>query len=150
MANEWTKGVLGLAAVMLMLGAVPAKARDTVLHIPLEAVLEMPEAKAKLDPGFRFYLAGAKTPEIGKSLGEGLTNQKTNGFGKSDDFGCRWVILSALLRLQEEGKRYGANAVVEMVSYYKKNEVRNAEAIECHAGAFVIGATLKGKYAKVD
>jgi hypothetical protein len=150
MAIGLTKRCLGLVAVMLAFGVAPAQARDTVLNIPLEAVLEMPEAKTKLDPGFRFYLAGAKTPKIDKSLGEGVTNQKTNGFGKSDDFGCRWVILSALLRLQEEGKRYGANAVVEMVSYYKKNEVRSAETIECHAGAFVIGATLKGKYAKVD
>lgn len=149
--NKLLKSGAGLlTGVVLMLGSAAVQARDTVVQVALDAVLEMPEAKEKLDPGFKFFLAGAKTPRHGKALGEGVTNQKTNGVGKSDDFGCRWAILSGLIRLQEEGKRYGANAVVELVSYYKRNESRNAETIECHAGTFVIGAALKGKYVKLQ
>lgn len=137
-----------LTAITLAAGA--AQARDTLLNIPLADVLAMPEAKQKLDPNFQFFLAGAATPKVKKKLGEGITNQKTNGFGKSDDFGCRWAILSALIRLQEEGKRSGADAVVDLVSFYKRNEVKSDTTIECHAGGLLIGAALKGQYAKLN
>lgn len=144
------KNRLAVGALMLCAALSSAQARDSVLYIPLSAVLELPEAKEKLDPGFRFYLAGAKTPKVGKTLGEGVTNQKTNGVGKSDDFGCKWVILSGLIKLQESAKQNGANAVINIVSYYKKNERKDAETIECHAGNIIIGAALKGQYAKLD
>ena len=43
----------------------------------------------------------------------------------------------------------GANAVVDITSYYKKNEFRSASNYECYAGTFVAGVALKGTYAKV-
>lgn len=127
-----------------------AQARDTVLNIPLEQVLELPEAKSKLDPGISLHLAGARTPKVLERLGGAVANKKTNGLGKTDDFGCKWVILSALIELQEQARRAGANAVIDIASYYKKVETRNESTIECHAGATVIGATLKASFAKLS
>ena len=46
-------------------------------------------------------------------------------------------------------KSRGANAVVDIVSYYKKNEFKSATNYECWAGTFVAGVALKGTYAKV-
>ncbi|MFG6489671.1 excinuclease ATPase subunit [Roseateles sp. BYS78W] len=141
-----------LAAVALMssLSSGPAAARDTVLHIPLADVLAMPEAKAKLDPAFKFYLAGQATPNVSRRFSSDVSNPKTNGFGKDDNFGCKWAALSALISLQESAKRQGGNAVVDIVSYYKKVEYSNPTDFECHAGAFIIGVALKGTAAKVD
>ncbi|MEJ2791905.1 excinuclease ATPase subunit [Iodobacter sp. LRB] len=126
-----------------------AFARDTVLQIPLADVLAMPEAQGKLDGSVKFYLAGQKTPAISEKLSEDVSNQKTNGVGKSDEFGCKWAALSALIAFQNSAKKNGANAVVDLVSYYKKNETKSDTTIECHAGGFVIGVALKGSYAKV-
>ncbi len=140
---------LAAALALSALLAPAAQARDTVLHIKLADVLEMPDAKGKLDGDVKFYLAGAKTPKVLKELGSDTTNQKTNGVGKSDEFGCKWAILSGLIALEKKAKQNGANAVVDIVSYYKKNEVKDAETIECHAGSIIIGAALKGTYAKV-
>ena len=136
-------------AVVAALASAPAFARDTVLHIPLSDVLDMPEAKEKLDPKFRFFLAGQATPKVIKRLATDVSNPKTNGFGKSDDFGCKWAALSALIDLQDSAKRHGANAVVDIVSYYKKVEYKSATDFECHAGALIIGVALRGTYAKV-
>src|SRR4051812_16986297 len=124
--------------------ATPALARDTVYKLKLADVLAMPEAKGKLDKSVAFYLAGAKRPMVVETLGEGVTNKKTNGMGKSDEFGCKWAALSALIALQETAKKKGANAVVDIVSYYKKNEFKSARDFECHAGTFVVGVALKG------
>lgn len=129
--------------------ATPALARDTVLRLPLADVLNMPEAKEKLDGSVKFYLAGAKTPKVIEKKGEGVSNKKTNGAGKTDEFGCKWAALSALIALQNTAKKQGANAVVDIVSYYKKNEFKSATEYECHAGSWVIGVALKGTYATV-
>lgn len=139
-----------LAALALTLLAPLAQARDTVLNIPLADVLAMPEAQGKLDGSVKFYLAGQATPKIAKRFGSDTSNQKTNGVGKSDEFGCKWAALSALIAFQNSAKREGANAVVDMVSYYKKNETKNDTTFECHAGNIVIGVALKGTYAKID
>ncbi len=129
--------------------ATPAFARDTVLHIPFADVLAMPEAKEKLDPKMRFFLAGQATPAVIKRFSTDTSNPKTNGFNKSDEFGCKWVALSALINLQNSAKREGANAVIDIISFYKKNEYKSATDFECHAGVFVIGVALRGTYAQV-
>lgn len=140
---------LMLAAALLACSVV-AQARDTVLHLPLADVLEMPEAKEKLDPNFRFFLAGQETPKVVKRLSTDVSNPKTNGVGKSDEFGCKWAALSALISLQNSAKREGANAVIDIVSYYKKVEHKSSTHFECHAGAIIIGVALRGTYAQVE
>lgn len=140
-------GWLMLAALFAL--AAPAQARDTQLNIPLADVLAMPEAQGKLDGSVKFYLAGQPTPKVIKTFGSDVSNPKTNGVGKSDEFGCKWATLTALIRFQESAKRHGANAVVDVVSYYKKNETKSATTVECHAGAVIIGVALKGTYATV-
>jgi hypothetical protein len=144
--------VLLLSALLgASLGAVApaAHARDTIVNITLESVLEMPEAKKSLDGSVRFFLAGAPTPAVERRLGSDVSNKKTSGVGKTDEFGCRWAALAALEAFQKQARAQGANAVVDLVSYYKKNETRDPHTIQCHAGGVVIGVALKGEYAKV-
>ncbi|MGC0151714.1 hypothetical protein ACPRNU_04570 [Chromobacterium vaccinii] len=133
----------------LCLASGHAMARDTVVKVALSDVLAMPEAKEKLDGSVRFFLAGQHTPAIRQKLGSDVSNQKTNAFNKSDEQACRWVILSTLISFQNTAKRHNANAVVDIVSYYKKDEVRDSQTIECHAGAMIAGAAIKGEYAKI-
>jgi len=146
------KALLGKAVLATLLGTAllaPAMARDTPLTLPLEDVINSPEAEGKLDGSVKFYLAGQKTPKVLKRLSSDVSNKKTNGAGKSDEVACRWAALSALIAFQEKAKSLGANAVVDMVSYYKRDEFKSETEYECHAGAFVVGVALKGTYANV-
>lgn len=146
------KSALSVVAITLCASALlsaPAHARDTKYMMPLQEVLDMPEAKEKLDDSFRFYLSGQKTPKVLQRMDSGVSNRKTNGVGKSDEDGCRWAALSALIALQDTAKSRGANAVIDIVSYYKKNEVASPTDYECHAGAVVVGVALKGTYARI-
>lgn len=140
--------LLAVLAVTSLLG--PAHARDEVVNIRLADVLDMPEAKAKLDGSVRFYLAGQVTPKVVKKFKEDVSNRKTNAFGKSDDVSCKWVALSTLISMQDSAKEAGANAVVDITSYYKKNETKSDSTIECHAGGIMSGIALKGTYATVE
>jgi hypothetical protein len=138
-----------LLGVLFVAAAMPALARDNIVLIALEQVLAMPEAKAKLDSSVKFYLAGRPTPKVIKDLGEGLTNRKTNSVGKNPDQACKWAVLSALIALQEGAHAKGANAVIEMISFYKREPFSDPLHIQCHDGAFVTGVAIKGTYATV-
>lgn len=138
------------AVLAAMVFVSPAFGRDTRHELPLQEVIDSPMAKQEgLDGSVRFYLAGQAHPRVLQSMSEGVTNKKTNGVNKSDEEACRWVVLSALLQLQSTAKSLGANAVVDIVSYYRKNEFRSPTDYECHSGALMSGVALKGRYAKI-
>jgi len=140
--------ITAAAATMLAFSST-ADARETRLELPLQELVNSPAAReAGIDGSVRFYLAG-QSVAVGQRLGEDVANRKTNAANKSDEEACRWVALSALRALQDGAKSRGANAVVDIVSYYKKNEFRSASNYECHAGTFVAGVALKGTYARV-
>ena len=144
------KQVLLLILALGILGSGTAGARDTIVMIPLQEVIDMPEAKGRLDGSVRFFLSGQATPAIQERLGDDVSNRKTNGANKGDREGCKWAALSALLAFQASAQQVGANAVVDIVSYYKKQVVSDPARFECHAGAIIIGVALKGTYARVS
>ncbi len=134
----------------LTLGAVwPAHARDDKLMFPVAPALEAKDAKEKLDGSVKFYFGNQETPKILTKLGTDVTNQKTNKFGKSDERACNWVFLSAMIQLDKRAKQLGANAVVNIVSYYQKNVMSSPTEFECHAGNIVAGVALRGEFVKI-
>jgi len=139
------KFVLALVALSTM---TLAHARNDVLALPLDEVVRMGMEEGKLDGSVKFYLSGAKTPKVSASLGEDISNKKTNGVGKDDVTGCKWAALSALIAFQASAKEKGANAVVDLHSFYKRASIKNPITYQCHAGNIVIGVTLKGTYAR--
>jgi uncharacterized protein YbjQ (UPF0145 family) len=139
-----------IAATLLAVVAVaPAIARNSAVTVTLDSVLDMPEAKAKLDGSVKFYLAGAATPKVVKKFGEDTSNAKTNAFNKTPEEACRWNALSALIKLQEHARRDGANAVIGLVSYRDHEDFKSATELQCSDGAFMAGIALKGTYATV-
>lgn len=140
------KLILALAALSAV---TVAQARNTVLTLPLDEVVRMGMEQGKLDGSVKFYLSGARTPKVSARMGEDIANKKTNGVGKDDAYGCKWAALSALIAFQDSAKQQGANAVVDLHSYYKRATVKNPVTYQCHAGAVVIGVTLKGTYARI-
>jgi uncharacterized protein YbjQ (UPF0145 family) len=138
-----------LAVLVLAAACAPAAhaADRTVMQSFQESVKNATEG-GKIDGSVKFYLAGSGPK--GKVLqANAVTNRKTNAFGKSDEKACDWAVQSALVSLQEAAKKVGANAVINIVSYYKKNEHRDPANVECHAGAVIAGVALKGDLATV-
>lgn len=143
-----SKKILSGLGLVLFLGAVGhAQARDSESMRPINDVLD--KYDAKLNSDVALYFGKQSHPAVAKKLGEYPTNKKTNGFNKSDSEACEWVMLSALLSLQERAVREGGNAVVNIRSYYKKDEVSSETEYECHNGAFVAGVALIGEVVKL-
>jgi hypothetical protein len=129
--------------------APPAQARDTKLLLPIaEAMTQIDDADPDRGP-VMFFFGDQKYPKVQEKLGSDVSNRKTNAFGKADETACNWVFLSSLVSLEKEAEEVGANAVVNIVSYYKKNEMSSPMLFECHAGAIMAGVALKGDFVKI-
>lgn len=78
-----------------------------------------------------------------------MSNKKANGFGKGSETSCKRAALSALLSLQDRAKQLGGNAVVNIVSYYKKVPYSSPTDYECHDGGLMSGVAFKGTVVRV-
>ncbi|MDR3157562.1 MAG: excinuclease ATPase subunit [Zoogloeaceae bacterium] len=139
-----------LLAAIGLFSPVVSHARDTVYHLDFQSVVNEAIRSGRLDGTVRFYLKG-KNPKgsIVQRFPEAVSNKKTNAANKSDEEACAWALQSALISFQENAKKHGANAVIDLVSFYKRNEYKSSTLYECHAGAFVSGVALKGRAAIV-
>ena len=144
--KTWTAVAVLSAAVLPGI----SQARDTAHFLDFNTVVTEAVQAGRLDGSVKFYLAGNKPAGSVSVVKSGVTtSQKTNAFNKSDEEACRWVLQSALIRLQDAAKAAGANAVVDIASNYKNKEYKDATKYECHAGAIMAGVALKGKLASI-
>jgi hypothetical protein len=138
--------------ILALIGAVGvqgAQARDVEHNFSIAEIMADAEVRSRLGNDVAFYFSGQPTPPVVRSLGDVVTNRKTNSFGKPDATACRWAMLAALIHLHDRAKELGGNAVINVVSYYKKNTQASSTDYVCHAGNFVAGVALKGTVAVV-
>lgn len=126
-----------------------AMARDDIVNINAREALGSSDFLTTLGNDVAFYFAGEQSPPTERDFGEFVSNKKANGFARADEKACRRALLDALISFRDRARRQGANAVVGLVSYYKKDEVNKGAMIECHAGSLMSGVALKGKVVKL-
>lgn len=119
-------------------------ARNTVIKVSIEDALAWGEREAVLDDSISLYFGDQAHSAVEQSLGTYTANRKTNSFNKSDQKACQWAFLSAMAVLQQRAVREGGNAVINIRSYYYKNEFSSATEFECGAGNVVAGVTMVG------
>ncbi len=138
---------LFLIAILSFGGIVSAQAADKMHSFNFNEAVNRAVADGTLDGSVKFYLAGTKSG--GHVIETGLvTNKKTNGFGKSAQKACDHVLRSALIQFQSTAKAKGANAVTNVVSFYKANETKSTTNYECAKGTAMAGVAIKGDIVK--
>ncbi|QHJ12076.1 hypothetical protein FX988_02322 [Paraglaciecola mesophila] len=139
------KFTTAIAALVLLFSASPVFSKD-VKHMSLiQDAMQSDVYKNRLDPNIGLYFGEQSHGSVLKSFGSFPTNKKTNAFNKTDVEACEWVLLSALLTLQERARKEGGNAVINIASYYKKNTIVSETQYECHTGTFIAGVALIGE-----
>jgi hypothetical protein len=141
-----TARIFLIAASTLFCLSFRAIAADDIIQLDLAKALATPDFKANLDGSVKFYFGKSQHPSAIKTLGEAVANKKANGFGRNSTRGCERAFLDGLIQFQEKAKKLGANAVVNLNSYYKKNEVEITTTVECHSGLLMDGVALKGEF----
>jgi len=138
--------VLGL---VLLFGHSTGQARNEALRFSIEDALSQPEASSRLDSSIRLFFGDQAYPPVEHKLGTYTSNKKTNAFNKSYREACNWAFLAAIVSLQDRAISEGGNAVVNIHSFYYKNEFSSAADFECGAGNVVAGVTIVGQVVKL-
>lgn len=137
-----------LSAALLTGLSTGAHAADAIHDYNFQQAVARAVADGTIDNSVKFYLHGNKTRQ-GTLLEKNIvTNQKTNAFGKSADVACDWVLRSALKQLHSAAKQRGGNAVINISSYFKKNETVSPTTYRCHKGMAIASVALKGDIVK--
>lgn len=136
------------AGLLSVAGIVSAQAADKMYDYNFKEAVNRAVADGVLDGSVQFYLAG--TQSGGKVVQKDLvTNKKTNGFAKSAASSCDHVLRSALIQFQNTAKANGANAVTNIVSYFKANESSSTTTYQCAKGTALTGVAIKGDIVKL-
>jgi hypothetical protein len=144
------KKLVGLTIGLGLFFAIarPAHARDDKYMLPINTALESTDAREKPDGSVKFFFGKQSTPQIVTKLGTHSPHGKTNTRPTDDKKACNTAFVAALVDFQKHAKKVGANAVVNIASYYKKVEMSSTTEFECHAGA-AAHAILRGDLVKI-
>ena len=135
-----------MIAVLVMVW--PAQARNDMYMLPINAAQESTEAGQRPDGSVQFFFGTSAAPKVVTSFASVTPHGKASTRGRDDIKACNAAFQAALLEFQKRAKKVSANAVVNIVSYYKKVEVASATEFECHAGA-AAHVILRGELAKI-
>ncbi|MEQ8266962.1 MAG: hypothetical protein RH982_07190 [Parvibaculum sp.] len=141
--------IVAACAAAVAFGALPARAADKIVMMPVKPALETPAAREKLDGSVGFYFGDTSHPQVVESLGSVISKKKTNAFAKSDAETCQHVALSTFIELQHQAQLRGGNAVINIVSYFDAEERKSDTEYECRVGFLMSGVTLKGEVVKL-
>jgi hypothetical protein len=141
--------LVALGVLLIPAAMQPVHAADDLVLVNVSEAMATPDYQQKLNGSVKFYFGATPHPAVAENLGDVVTNKKTNGFAKSAGEACQWVLLSALIALQDDARSRGGNAVINIKSYFKRNEVSHDTQAECYKGFFVASLALKGDVVKL-
>lgn len=143
------KQIIMAALGILLAATMPAHARNVKYTLSIADAMGSGEAKGMLDGSVKFYFGSQKTPQVLQKMTTAEATTKGNVVQGVDLPACNNAFAWALKKLQDSAKAAGANAVVNIVSSYKKGApFSSATEFECHAGLYSAGLTLKGDVVK--
>ncbi|MBF6568198.1 MAG: excinuclease ATPase subunit [Candidatus Binataceae bacterium] len=118
-----------------------------MLTFSYQDVVDAPDSKAKLGNEIAFYFANQPTPKVEKTFGIAVGRRKAKS--ASDEQSCHEAMIYALTALRDRAISDGANAVIDISSYYKKKEIADKTKYECRAGASGASVVLRGTIVKL-
>jgi uncharacterized protein YbjQ (UPF0145 family) len=88
-------------------------------------------AREKPDESVRFFFAKQETPQIITRLGNDVVHRRVGARPVDAEKACNTAFLLALADSQKRAKKLSANAVVNIISYYKKVEMSSTTEFKC-------------------
>ena len=136
-----------LGCLLCLFASSTADARSTMHDLSVKEASESEIGKAEL-LDVPFYMSGQKHAKVARDLGVFTSNKRTNAFGKSDEAACQIAFLSAIISLQNRATKLGGDAVVDIKSTTKNDDLDSATNYRCAAGGVIANVALTGKVVK--
>jgi len=143
-------GMLVLTGCMLCaFASSTANARTTFHDLGAKQAAESETGKAKL-LDVPFFLSGQAHAKVARDFGAFTANKRTNAVGKSDEAACEIAFLSAIISLQNRAVQLGGDAVVDIKSITKHNDLDSPTDYRCAAGSMMANVVLTGRVVKFE
>jgi len=143
-------GAVSLIVLSLSVSAViPAYARKVKLILPIAAAMEATGIPDRPTGSVKIFFGNQKPPEIFMKVEGHVATPRSGAMGMSDEKAYYGALLWILVALEKRAQQMGANAVVNIVSYYQKNEMASATGFECHVGNVIATVWLTGDLVKI-
>ena len=136
-----------LGCMLCLFAWSTAGARSAMQDFSVKGAVESETGKAKLHD-VAFYMSGQKHAKVARDLGVFTSNKRTNAFGKSDEAACQIAFLSAIISLQNRATQLGGDAVVDIKSITKHDDLDSATNFRCAAGNVIANVVLTGRVVK--
>ena len=137
-----------LGCLLCLFASTTANARSTMHDLSAKDAAESEIGKAKL-LDVPFYMSGQKHAKVSRDMGTFTSNKRTNAFGKSDEAACQIAFLSAIISLQNRATQLGGDAVVDIKSITKHDDLDSATDYRCAAGGVIANVALTGRVVKL-
>jgi uncharacterized protein YbjQ (UPF0145 family) len=139
------------------------QASDTLYYYSVKNVVKYGIEQGKLPANAHFYF-GDSHPPIAEYLDRGIvSNEKSNSHpvnihniggafqnpAREAEEACRSAALDALASMAHNMRKHGGDAVVNVVSYFKKQVYSSPDQYECHVGMLMTGVAFKGDVVKL-
>lgn len=135
----------GLVALTLV---ARAEARNDAYMLHNADVVNDPAFK-QLGSNVAFYFANQMAPKVAQNLGDYVGNKIAKIRGESDEQWCKEAAIGALSELRDEAAKRGGNAVINIHSAWKGNQIADKTMYECHAGGTGGHVSLQGTIVKL-
>jgi len=138
----------GCLLTLCVVAPAAVDARNDKYTLAIDSALQSTAPRETPDSSVKYFFTKQETPLIITRLGSETTHQRSRTNPSVDVKACNAAFLLALAALQKRAKQLGANAVINIASYYKKNELQSPSEFECHAGA-AAHVMLRGEFVKI-
>ena len=138
-----------VAPSLSLLAGNSAHARNIKLILPITAAMEATNVQDRPSGSVKFFFGDQTTPTITAKFGSYIATPRTGAMGKSDEAACAEALVWTLIALEKRAHQVGANAVVNIISYYHKIEMSSSTQFECHVGNVIVSVVLKGELVKI-
>ena len=130
----------------LCLCAVAADARDIKTLMLISNAMESLDVPPRPSGSVKFLFGTDQTPKGFKTITNQTLLKKVSLRQTSNVNACNQAFMSILSDFEQKAKAMGANAIVNVVSYYKRQQMSSATHFECHEGSGYMAVALKADF----
>jgi uncharacterized protein YbjQ (UPF0145 family) len=141
------RAIIAVLVVALSTAATqPASARNVPHFLKLQEVLDSPAFADEVGTSIAFAFGDQQMP-VAMKYQEYVANARQHFKGRSEEGACRDTFIAAMADLKKHAEREGADAVVGIMSYFRRKTFSSTTEFECHAGSSGVFVSLKGTLA---
>ncbi len=135
---------------MAIATAAAGAVRDEHVRLPIQAALEKGYSyRTKIEFDVRLFFGDEKAPRVAKRFGSFSASTRSNLVGKSSQEACDIAFISALADLQQQARKQGGDAVINIRSVYGAASSASQREYVCGAGTIMVAVALEGTVVKL-